>query len=273
MKIEDFNDIIYEKEENGICTITFNLPKRRNALSPVSFLEIETVLADMEADKNARVLIMTGCKEANAFSSGAYFNFKYLSTLPPEVLKEIDLMDIALKRLCMKFWNFSKPVIAAINGLVIGMASTMSLVGADLIYMSEDAWMGFYFVKRGLIAEFSSHFWFPFWVGFQKAKELLYFGKEITAQQARELGFVNKVLPPDELMPYTREQALRLIPPKGPSLSIKLMKKTMHAYFTDIVSSTLDLENEALRALFKTHDFRAATKSLITKKEPIFKGK
>ena len=106
-----------------------------------------------------------------------------------------------------------------------------------------------------------------------EAIELLYFGKKIIAEEAEQLGFVNKVVSSSELMSYAREQARRLIPPKGPSLSIRLMKKTMHEYFKNILPQTLDLENEGLRALFKTHDFRAATKSLITKKEPIFKGK
>ncbi|MHA1488150.1 MAG: enoyl-CoA hydratase/isomerase family protein [Promethearchaeota archaeon] len=273
MKIDDFEDILYEKEENGICTITFNRPERRNALSFVTFLEIETALADMEADKNAKVLILSGSKEGKAFSSGGYFNMKMMTSIPPEIMKELDLLDIAQKRLCMKFWKFSKPVIAAINGLAVGAGITMALAGADLIYMSEDAWLGFYFVKRAVIPEFSLSFVLPFYVGFQKAKEIIYFAEKISAQEAEKLGLVNKVLSPDELMPYAREQALRLIPPKGPSLSIKLMKKTMHDYFIEIASKTLDLENEGLRISMKTHDFRESTKALIQKREPKFKGK
>jgi len=81
------------------------------------------------------------------------------------------------------------------------------------------------------------------------------------------------VLPPDKLMSYSREQALKLIPPKGPSLSIKLMKRTMHNYFREIISKTLDLENEGYKKLIKTHDFRESTKSLMEKRDPIFKGK
>ena len=98
MKIEDLNEIIYEKEENGICTITFNIPKRRNALSFVTFLELWAAIDDMEKDKNVKVLIITGCKEANAFSSGGYFNMEYVTSIPPEIMKEVDLMDIAQKR-------------------------------------------------------------------------------------------------------------------------------------------------------------------------------
>ena len=272
MKIEDIQDIIYKKEENGICTVTINQPKRKNAMSFVTFLEIETVLADMESDKDTKVLIITGCEEANAFSSGGYFNMKMITSIATKY-PEIDLTDIAIKRLAMKFWSFSKPVIAAINGLAVGAGFTMPLIGADLIYISEDAWIGFYFIRRAVIAEFGADFLLPFYIGFQKTKELLYFGKKITAQEAYELGLVNKVLSKEELMPFVREQALRLIPPKGPSLSLKLMKKTMHNYFTDIFSRTLDLENEALRTLLKTHDFRESLKALIQKRDPTFKGK
>jgi len=274
MKIEDLQDCIYEKEEDmGICTLTFNRPERRNALSFISLLEIETVLTHMEEDKSARVLIITGSKEGNAFTSGGYYSAKMLTSISPEIKQEIDLMDMAQKRLCMKLFDFSKPIIAAINGLAIGAGITLPLVGADLIYMSEDAWIGFYFVKRAVVPEFGNDFILPFYLGFQKAKEILFFGDKITAQEALKLGLVNKVLPPDELIPYAREQALRLIPPKAPSLSIKLMKKTMHAYFREIISKTLDLENEGYKKLIKTHDFRESTKSLMEKRDPIFKGK
>jgi enoyl-CoA hydratase/carnithine racemase len=273
MDIKDFQDILYEKEDNGICTITLNIPERKNAMSFVTFLEIETVLKDMEKDKSARVLIITGNPKAGAFSSGGYFNMSMYPSIPQHIMEEIDLMDIAQKRLSMKFWNFSKPVIAAINGLAVGAGFTMPLVGADLIYMAEDAWIGFYFVKRAVMAEFAADFLLPFYVGFQKAKELIYYGDKITAQEAEKLGLINKVLPPNQLISYSREQALKLIPPKGPSLSLKLMKKTMHAYFTDILSNTLDLENEGVRELFKSHDFRESLKALGQKRDPIFKGK
>jgi 2-(1,2-epoxy-1,2-dihydrophenyl)acetyl-CoA isomerase len=271
MNIEDIQDVIYEKEDNGICTVTLNTPERKNAMSFVTFLELITILDDMEADKNARVLIITG--KGEAFSSGGYFNMNLLTSVPEEIIKEIDLQDIAQKRICMKLWNFSKPVIAAINGLAVGAGFTMALAGADLIYASENAWIGFYFVKRAVMAEFAAHFLLPFYVGFQRAKEMVYFGEKLSAQEAEKLGLINKVLPADELLPFVREQSLRLIPPKGPSLSIKLMKKTMHSYFTDILSKTLDLENEGLRACLETSDFRASLKSLVTKQEPKFRGK
>ena len=270
MRIEDFEDIIYEKEDNGICTAIISRPEGRNAVTYITFLEIYTILEDMEKDRNAKVLIITGDPRGNAFTSGGYFKPEIIEEM--KRYKEIDLMDIAQKKVCMKFWDFNKPVIAAINGMAIGGGITMPLAGADLIYMAENAWLGFFFSKRAIIPEFSCTFLLPLLVGFQKAKEICYFGDKITAQKAYELGLVNKVLPPDELIPYSREQALKLIPPKGPSLSLKLMKKTMHAYFREILDRTLDLENSALRKAFTSKDFNESMKALKEKRDPVFVG-
>ena len=273
MNIEDFEDIIYEKEENGICTLTFNRPERRNALSFVTFLEIETALKDMEQDNDAHVLIITGCEEGNAFSSGGYFNMKNLMNIDPAIKQQLDLEDIAIKKLCMTFWNFSKPVIAAINGLAVGAGITMPLSCCDLIYMAEDAWAGFFFIKRAIVPEFGMSFLLPLLIGFQRAKEILYLGDKIPAQKMDELGLINGVVAHDELIDHCRKVAERLIPPQGASLSIKLMKKLIHDFFRDIVSQTLDKENIVLRSSFKTQDFRESVKSLGEKRDPVFTGR
>jgi 2-(1,2-epoxy-1,2-dihydrophenyl)acetyl-CoA isomerase len=272
MSIEEFEDIIYEKEaDTGICTITISRPERRNAVTYISFYEILKAIEDMEKDKNAKILIMTGDPKGNAFTSGGFFKkemFHQMKKYP-----EIDLMDIAQKKLCLKLWDFKKPVIAAINGMAIGGGVTMPLAGADLIYMAEEAWLGFYFARRAIVPEFALNFILPFLLGFQKAKEICYFGKKVSAQEAYELGLVNNVLPQEKLIPYAREQALRLVPPKGPTLSINLMKKTMHAYFGDILSKTLDLENKALRKLFSSKDFKESMQALKEKRDAVFIGK
>ena len=273
MRIEDFTDIKYVKEENGICTATLSRPERRNAVTLLTWLELETILVDMEQDKNAKVLILTGDPEGRAFSSVGYFDPKAAQEIPEHIKKELDTTDMARIKTVDALFRFSKPVIAAINGLAIGGGFTMPLVGADLIYMAEEAWIGFYFVKRGMIAEFASSFLLPFYVGFQKAKELVYFGDKVTAQQALELRLVNKVLPAEELIPYAREQALKLIPPKGPSRAINLMKKTMHAYFQDILVKTVGLENKGWKRLINSRDMMESMKALKEKRDPVFVGK
>ncbi|GAG54017.1 unnamed protein product, partial [marine sediment metagenome] len=266
-------DIIYEKEENGICIATISRPKMRNAVTSLTWLELETILGDMEQDRNAKVLIITGDPKGGAFSSGGYMDPNAMNDIPPHIKSEIDFGDMAGVSIANALFKFSKPVIAAINGLAVGAGITMPLIGADLIYMAEDAWLGFYFVKRGLIPEFCSSFLLPFYVGFQKAKELCYFGDKITAQQALKYGFANKVLPNDELLPFAREQALRLIPPKGPSKAINLMKKTMHEYFINIVEKTTNLENKGWRRVAGSKDMLESVKALKEKRDPVFRGR
>jgi enoyl-CoA hydratase/carnithine racemase len=225
-------------------------------------------------------MILTGAKNPNsddpakeAYSSGGYFSPDAFEGLPEEVLNDIDLADIAQKRATMKFFECDKPVIAAINGLAVGGAFTLSLAAADQIYLSEHAWVTMPFAKLGIAAELSSTFLLPRLLGFQKAKELLFFPERIEAQQLVDLGLANKVLPHDELMNYTRERTLQLIPPQGPSMSIREMKRSMHAPHLEAISRALDEENAALGALMKTEDFAEGIMARVERRTPVFKGK
>ena len=236
--IEDFKDLKYEKEENGICTITINRPERRNAVSALGFLELQSALDYAEQDDEIKVVILTGNQEGNAFSSGAYFGPKMMSELTPEIRKMMDPNDKSQRRSALKLFNFPKPIIAAVNGLAIGVGATLLLIGADLIYASDNAYFGFYFVNNAVINEFSSTFLLSLSIGVQRAKEILYFGGKIEAQEAHELGLVNKVLPLNKLVPYAREQALKLITPNAPGLAIKVMKKNVHDVLQDQIYKT-----------------------------------
>ena len=271
--IEDFKDIKYEKEENGICTITINRPERRNALSPITFLELESAFEHMEHDDDIRVVVLTGNQDGNAFSSGAYVSPKIQSEMTPEIIKLLDPTDRSSRRMARKIFDFPKPIVAAVNGLAIGGGITMLLIGADLIYASENAYLGFYFVQNAFMSEFASSFLLPLHLGFQRAKEIIYYGKKIEAQEALELGLVNKVLPLNELVPYAREQALKLITPKAPGLSIRLMRKAIHDMFKDQIYKILDIENEGYTTLLSKPDVGIAALARREKKEPVFKTK
>jgi 2-(1,2-epoxy-1,2-dihydrophenyl)acetyl-CoA isomerase len=120
--------------------------------------------------------------------------------------------------------------------------------------------------------DFATTVLLPFMIGFNKAKELFYFGEKMTAKDAERLGLVNKALPKEKLMTYARTQALKLIPPKGPSLSIKLMKKTIHKYFRDIIEMQLDMENRMWTKAIQSKDFGESLKALKEKRETEFLG-
>jgi len=274
MNSDDFKQIKYEKEEDtGIVTVTLNWPERKNALSPLGLLELWYAVDIAEKDRDVKVMILTGCEEANAFSSGGYFSKDIMDEIPPEHKNEINLRDMASKKLCLKFWNFSKPVITAINGLAVGGGFTFPLICSDLVYMADDAWFGLYFIKRAVLPDFATTLLLPLLVGISKAKELFYFGDKITAKEAEKLGLVNKVLPKNELMSYVRERALRLIPPKGPTRSIKLMKSLINGFYKDLIEKQLDLENKKWVKCIISKDFAESLKALKEKRDPVFIGK
>jgi enoyl-CoA hydratase/carnithine racemase len=272
MLFEEFKQIKYEKEDNGILIVTLNWPEKKNALSPLGLLELWYAVDHGEKDNEVKVMILTGCEEVGAFSSGGFFSEDMLKDIPEKYRAEINLRDMASKRLCLKFWDFSKPVISVINGFAVGGGFTLPIICSDLVYMAEDAWWALYFVKRAVVPDFATTVLLPFMIGMVKAKELFYFGDRMTAKDAENLGLVNKVLPGEKLMAYARKQALRLIPPKGPSLAIKLMKKTIHNYFRDIIEKQLELENKMWIKALQSKDFGESLKALKEKRDPIFIG-
>lgn len=280
METHEFNDIAYDKDNEGIVTLTLNTPARKNALSAVTFLEIFWALEHFQSDDAAHAMIITGAKDpANpdpareAFSSGGYFNPDAFEGLAPGVMEQIDTSDIAQKKVTLKFYECDKPVFAAVNGLAIGGAFTMALAGADQIYLSEHAWVQMPFAKLGIAAELSSTFLLPRLLGFQKAKELLYFPERLDANTLVEKGFANAVVPHDELMDFTRERARQLIPPHGAALSIREMKRIMHEPHLEALARALDLENEALRKLTQSEDFVEGLTARAQRREPQFKGR
>lgn len=279
MNTDEFRDIRYAKDEKGIATLTFNTPKRKNALSLYSFYEIYEAIDAFERDDSAHALILTGAKDPDsddpsreAYSSGGYFNADAYEGVPDEIMQQLDQSDIGQKRTTLKIFQCDKPIIAAVNGLAIGGAFTLTLAGADQVFMSEYAWIQLPFAKLGVSPELGSSFLLPRLLGLQRAKEVLFYSERIDAEQALQLQLANKVLPHAELMEYAREKALQLIPPNGAGLAIREMKKLLHEPQVDAISEALDRENKALQKLFASADFAEGLTARIERRPPVFKG-
>jgi 2-(1,2-epoxy-1,2-dihydrophenyl)acetyl-CoA isomerase len=281
MNVDEFTNIIYAKDaETGIVTVTINRPEIRNALTLVVLLELYWAVDNIENDDTVTAMIITGAKTPDsddptgeAFSSGGYFNLADFESLDEKTKGEIDLTDIAQKKLCLKFWQLDKPVIAAINGLAIGGGFTIPLACADLIYVSEHAWVKLPFINIGLIPELASSYLLPRLVGFQRAKEIIFFGEKLPASKLYDMGLVNKVLPHDELIPYAKKMVLKLIPPQGAGLATRLAKQAFHKPLIEAVTKALDIENEGLNKTIASADFWEALAARKEKRDPVFKGK
>ena len=126
MQTSEFTDIHYELDSDGIVTVSLNTPKRKNALSGLTSLELRWAAQRFEEDENALAMILTGAPdpdspaEKQAFSSGGYFVPGIYDDLPPHIVEQIDMSDIAMKATVLQFLRCDKPVLAALNGLAIG---------------------------------------------------------------------------------------------------------------------------------------------------------
>ncbi|WXG41947.1 MAG: enoyl-CoA hydratase [Candidatus Freyarchaeum deiterrae] len=251
--------IIFEKEDN-VCIITLNRPERLNAMNGKMFEEIKDALDRINADDEIRAVIITGA--GKAFSSGGDFAFD-----SSQAGKKIDLSQ---KELVLKLINVNKPFIAAVNGMALGAGMNLAL-NCDLIYASDKAEFSTFFIRRAITPEMASTYLLPRIVGMQKAKELIFFGDKISAQEAKNIGLINDVFPDDIFISKVKKLAERLS--KGPTLAIGLAKKAIHSLLMDKIINALDNEEENLIKTFGSEDFKESLLSFMEKREPKYKGK
>jgi enoyl-CoA hydratase/carnithine racemase len=277
VQTNEFSDIDYQLDGDGILTVRMNTPARKNAISGLTALELRWAAKHFQADDNALAMILTGVADPNlgperqAFSSGGYFVPTVYDGLAPEILAQIDLTDIAMKATVLEFLGCDKPVLAAINGLAIGGGFTLPLAVADQIYLSEHAWARLPFVSLGISAELGSTYVLPRLLGMQKAKELFFYPDRIDAEAWLGLGLANAVVAHEELIPFTREKALALIPPRGAGASVRAMKRIVNQQRFDEISRAL--ENKVLNELMMTEDFAEGIAARMQKRAPVFKGR
>jgi len=279
MQTNEFSDITYSLDGSGIVTVTLNTPKRKNALSGLTALELRWAAKHFQQDDAALAMILIGANDPDypadrqAFSSGGYFVPGIYDGVPADVMAQIDPTDIAMKATVLEFWACDKPVLAAINGLAIGGGLTLPLAAADQVFLSEHAWARLPFASLGIAAELGSTFMLPRLLGMHKAKELLFYPEKLEATDLLKLGLANAVVPHGELMAFTHDKALQLVPPRGAGASIRAMKRVVHAQKVDELTQALDLENEVLNELMKSEDFAEGLMARIEKREAVFKGR
>jgi enoyl-CoA hydratase/carnithine racemase len=161
----------------------------------------------------------------------------------------------------------AKPVIAAVSGAAVGIGTTL-LMHCDLIYLADNAKLSMPFTQLGLCPEFASSMIFQKIVGYQRAAEKLMLGEAFSAQEALEMGFVNKVLPLDELLPYAQQVAAKIV--ALPAASIRVTKRLMKANQPAEVSAKMLEENTHFAAMLNGPEAKEAFMAFFQKRKPDF---
>jgi len=260
-----YKAIHLEMKDNGVWILTIHRPEALNALNSLVLNEMADALRQIgEIDfANARALIITGSGE-KAFVAGA--DIKEITDLNEEqavafsqrgqsIFHELNLLKI--------------PVIAAVNGFALGGGLELAL-GCDFIYASEKAKFGLPEVSLGLIPGFGGTVRLARAVGLRKAREMVYTGEMISAQEALSLGLVNKVVPAAELM-ETVFKTVNAILSRAP-MAVAGAKKSINQAYELEVEEALKAEAACFAELFTTEDVREGTRAFIEKRQPVFKG-
>jgi enoyl-CoA hydratase len=259
-----FENIILEIEaSSSIATIYFNRPKALNALNNALFDEMSIALDQIRDNTDVKVLILTGTGE-KAFVAGA--DIAELSKMDP-------LQGKAFSRkgqiVFSKIENLSIPVIAAVNGFALGGGSEAALA-CDFIYASTKAVFGLPEINLGLIPGFGGTQRMARRVGLSRAKELIFTGKNINAQQALEYGLVNKICEHDDLMTEVLKTA-NLIASKG-KIALRADKEVLHHGMNTDLETACRIENDAFGLTMASEDAKEGTSAFLEKRKPVFKA-
>lgn len=245
---------------DGVMEITFARPEKKNALTNAMYKIWADALIAAESDPDVRVVLHTG--EGDAFSAGNdLMDFAAVNTGATTEERHVGRV---LRALAMA----KKPLIAAVNGLAVGVGTTM-ILHCDLAFVAEDAKLTTPFVNLALVPEAASSILLPAHVGAKKAFAMFALGEAITGKEAEAFGLVNKALARDQVLPAARAAAAALAakPPRAVEITKALMRDSA------LLLNRIEAEGAHFEAQLKTAEAREAFMAFMEKRAPNFSAR
>ncbi len=253
--------------ENDVACITMNRAEQRNAVNAEMRDELIAVFGDARTNPEIRALVLTGA--GKGFCTGADLSGpRAQGPTGPGAGREV--MKGSSQRLIRSLWELEKPVVAAVNGVAAGLGSHLAFA-SDFVIAAAEARFIEVFVRRGIAVDAAGAFLLPRLIGLQKAKELVFFGDDLSADEALRIGLVSKVVPGDQLAATAREWAERLA--KGPTFAIGLSKRLLNRSLESSFETALEEEALAQALVTQSEDTREGMLAFMERRTPLFKGR
>ena len=242
---------------DGILTLTFDRLDRKNAITAAMYQTLADALVAAETDPAIRVIVLAG--HESVFTAGNDLE-DFMKNPPKDESAPVHQFLRAIS-------TASKPLIASVSGAAVGVGTTM-LLHCDLVYASETAKLSMPFAQLGLCPEAASSLLLPQLAGYHRAADKLLFGEPFDANEARELGLVNRVLPAGELDAFVRTQArkLTLLPPA----SLRDTKRLMKEGATPQIAERMSVEGKQFGEMLRAPEAREAFTAFFEKRRPDF---
>ena len=252
------SDYINIEKIESVLKIGFNRPDKKNALNGDMYYAVRDALISGADDSSVRAVVIYGT--AGNFTAGNDLKeFLEFAKSDKKNFPAKEFLDVLIP--------FSKPVIAAVDGLAVGIGATMT-IHCDLVYASDEARFQMPFVNLGLNPEAGSSFALPQLIGYHNAAEILLLGGMVTAKRAYDMGFVNAVVKQSELMDTAMAAAQRITElPPGP---IRLAKSMMKKHFNDKIMKTNEHEFNSFLDGLSSPEAAEAMHSFMEKRKPDF---
>ncbi|HEY9468969.1 MAG TPA: enoyl-CoA hydratase-related protein [Propionibacteriaceae bacterium] len=244
---------------DGVATLTFNRPERKNALTAEMLGELHAHLDTLMGDDTTRVVVVTGV--GNAFSAGAD-----MSATPTNTRGALTIMSDAVRRL----YHLPIPTIAAVNGPAMGLGASLALA-CDLVLAARSARFGQTFALRGLSLDGGASWQLPRIVGTQRAKRMAFFGEVVDSDDALEMGLCAEVVEDSDLATTSDEWATRIA--DGAPVALRHIKALIDAAASLSFDQSVERELEAQLDCFSTEDFKEGFRAFLKKRSPNFKGR
>jgi len=271
-------EIIYSVSD-GIATITLNRPEKLNAWTATMERDVRAAIEAAEDDSAVRVIILTGagrgfCAGADMSLLGMVASQGVDARVREQALRAGGVREGVRADFQKKYSYFpavTKPVIAAINGPVVGLGLVIALY-CDMRFASDTARFGTAFSRRGLIAEYGLAWLLPRIVGLPNALELLFSARMVDAAEAQRMGLATAVFPQDVFQGKVREYARDLAANVSPR-SMRVMKRQVYEGMFQTLAEAFELSEREMLASLQCEDFKEGVAHFVEKRSAAFTGK
>ncbi len=256
-------DILIKEKKGKTVILTLNRPKAMNSLNFDLLYAIRDEIDELQYDSEIRTVIITGAGD-RAFCAGA--DLKERATLNQNEVKKF---IITIRTLLSSIQYLNKPVIAAINGIALGGGTEIALA-SDIRIASDNAVMGLTETRLAIIPGGGGTQRLPRIIGMGKAKEMIFTGKKVDAEEALAIGLVNKICKKEELIDQCMEMA-DMIAETGP-IAIEQAKYAMNYGIETDLNTGLAIESNAYRITIPTKDRVEGLTAFREKRKPVYRG-
>ena len=250
------SDQIAVSVQDRVLTIRMNRPEKKNALTGAMYNAMSEALANADGDTDVRAILITGVPDC--FTAGNDIS-DFANAKPGQSSPAIRFLETLAAT--------AKPVLAAVDGVAIGIGTTM-LLHCDLVYATPSARFQLPFVNLGLCPEAASSLILPSLMGTHRAAELLLFGEPFGADVARDLGIVNQLLAQSELLATTTAKA-QLLAQKPPA-SLRTTKMLLKSGQSDAIKHAMAREGQHFAALLQGPEAKEAMAAFLERRKPDF---